>query len=135
MGGYDAAAAAGVFAGAVWEHGVLIPILPFMEQTTLFNAYNGNLRYTTPANNTILATGFSGYWCPSDALVSQKGVFYGYTVAHNSYRGVSGPWCNPPRGVCRHAGLVELVISAEQRPGHDLPGGQRLDFFGHRWHK
>ena len=56
------------------------------------------MRYTTPANNTILADGYLRYWCPSDALVSAKGVFYGYTVTHNSYRGVSGPWCNPPRG-------------------------------------
>jgi prepilin-type N-terminal cleavage/methylation domain-containing protein/prepilin-type processing-associated H-X9-DG protein len=98
MGGYDAAAASGVFSGAQWEHGVLVPILPYMEQTALWNAYNGNQRYTAPPNTTILATGFSGYWCPSDALVSQKGVFYGYTVSHNSYRGVAGPWCNPPRG-------------------------------------
>jgi len=116
MGGYDASAATGVFSGAVWEHGVLVPLLPFFEQTALWNAYNGNLRYTTPANNTILATGISGYWCPSDALVSQKGVFYGYTVAHNSYRGISGPWCNPPRGDLGTSALsnwTSLLANAE----------------------
>src|SRR5205814_9688597 len=99
MGGYDAAAASGVFAGAVWEHGCLVPLLPFIEQGPLFAAYNSNLRYTTAANTTILATNNSTYWCPSDPLVSTNIVAYGYNVAHNSYRGISGPWCNPPRRV------------------------------------
>src|SRR5262249_7031541 len=90
MGGYDAAAASGVFSGAVWEHGCLVPILPFMEQGPLYAAYNSNLRYSTPQNTTILATNIQAYWCPSDPLVSQNTLSYGYNVAHNSYRGVSG---------------------------------------------
>jgi prepilin-type N-terminal cleavage/methylation domain-containing protein/prepilin-type processing-associated H-X9-DG protein len=105
MGGYDAAAATGVFNGAVWEHGCLVPILPYIEQGPLYAAYNSNLRYTTPQNTTILATGIQGYWCPSDPLVFQNTLAYGYNVAHNNYRGVSGPWCNPPRGVAGTQGL------------------------------
>ena len=105
MGGYDAAAASGVFSGGVWEHGCLIGLLPFIEQAPLYAAYNGNLRYTTPANTTILNTGINGFWCPSDPLVATRGIFYGYPVAHNSYRGVSGPWCNPPRGSAGTQGL------------------------------
>ncbi len=105
LGGYVTnPSAGGTFAGAAWERGVLVPLLPFIEQSPLYNAYNANVRYTEPANTTILRVGFSTMWCPSDPKVSETGgVFYGYTVAHNSYRGITGPWCSPPRGSAKTA--------------------------------
>jgi prepilin-type N-terminal cleavage/methylation domain-containing protein/prepilin-type processing-associated H-X9-DG protein len=110
MGGYDGAAATGgTFAGTAWEHGFLVSILPFVEQAPLFNAYNNMPAhsYSDPSNSTILGTNIASYQCPSDPAVFTKSVglyasppgFAGYTVAHNTYRGVAGPWCNPPRGV------------------------------------
>jgi prepilin-type N-terminal cleavage/methylation domain-containing protein/prepilin-type processing-associated H-X9-DG protein len=98
MGGYDGAAAGGIFGTAVWERGCLVGILPFIEQAPLYAAFNTNLRYTNPENTTILMTNIAALQCPSDPTVSQLINAWGYTVAHNTYRGITGPWCNPPRG-------------------------------------
>ncbi|MHC5537985.1 DUF1559 family PulG-like putative transporter [Singulisphaera rosea] len=109
MGGYDANAATGVFAGAAWERGCLVGVLPFIEQAPLYAAYNTNLRYTTDQNRTILGAQISALWCPSDGKVSQKlppATTYGFDVGHNSYRGVCGPWDNPPRGSNWSTGLT-----------------------------
>ncbi|MFO0890129.1 MAG: DUF1559 domain-containing protein [Isosphaeraceae bacterium] len=101
MGGYDAAAAGGVFTNATWERGCLVGIMAYVEQGTLYAAYNTNLRYTSPANDTILGAQVSTLWCPSDPEVATKlprDQTYGFDVGHNSYRGICGPWVNPPRG-------------------------------------
>jgi prepilin-type N-terminal cleavage/methylation domain-containing protein/prepilin-type processing-associated H-X9-DG protein len=98
MGGYDAGADGGVFESASWERGCLVGLLPYIEQGPLYAAFNANLRYTHPQNTTILATSIAALYCPSDPLAAEVGVFYGFRVAHNDYRGITGPWINPPRG-------------------------------------
>jgi prepilin-type N-terminal cleavage/methylation domain-containing protein/prepilin-type processing-associated H-X9-DG protein len=99
MGGYLGGVDGGVFTNAAWERGCLVGITAFLEQGTLYNAFNTNLRYTLPANATVLRTGMATLQCPSDPLVSEIGFYYDtFYVAHNSYRGICGPWVNPPRG-------------------------------------
>ena len=44
-------------------------MLPYYEQTPLYNAFNLIIGDTfNPANFTVQGTGISGLWCPSDAL-------------------------------------------------------------------
>ena len=107
MGSYLGGVAGGVFTNAAWERGCLVGITAFIDQGNLYAAFNTNLRYTDPSNATVLATNVSAFQCPSDPLVSQIGVFYGFTVAHNTYRGICGPWVNPPRGT--NSGGVTLA--------------------------
>ena len=107
MGSYLGGVAGGVFTNAAWERGCLVGITAYIDQGNLYSAFNTNLRYTDPSNATVLATNVSAFQCPSDPLVSQIGVFYGFTVAHNTYRGICGPWVNPPRGT--NSGGVTLA--------------------------
>jgi prepilin-type N-terminal cleavage/methylation domain-containing protein/prepilin-type processing-associated H-X9-DG protein len=56
----------------------LIAVLPYVEQSALFNAWNsygndryealtpGGLRYASPANGTVTASRVNAYFCPSD---------------------------------------------------------------------
>jgi prepilin-type N-terminal cleavage/methylation domain-containing protein/prepilin-type processing-associated H-X9-DG protein len=106
MGGYDSTPAAFAGSNVSWEHGFLVGLLPFFEQAPLYAAYNVNLRYTTAQNTTILATNVAAIQCPSDPVSSQIISVYGFTVAHNTYRGITGPWCNPPRGSNNQGGSL-----------------------------
>lgn len=105
MGGFVGNPTTGVFAGATWEHGYLVCLLPYFEQGPLYQAYNQNVRYTDAPNTTLMAIGISALWCPSDGSVSQLTNAWGYTSSHTSYRGVCGPWMNPPRASSPGAGL------------------------------
>jgi prepilin-type N-terminal cleavage/methylation domain-containing protein/prepilin-type processing-associated H-X9-DG protein len=49
----------------------LVSVLPYIEQTALYAAYNTNLNYGNMANLTAHATGINLMWCPSDPIVSQ----------------------------------------------------------------
>ena len=45
-------------------------LLPYMEQTVLFNCMNMSLSYSDPTNTTGIATTVTGFICPSDAVSS-----------------------------------------------------------------
>jgi len=88
------------------EHGILVRLLPFYEQGSLYNAFNSNVHYFTYANTTINATGVSTIWCPSDGLVanpstegagSDGSVQIPTQMYHNSYFGCAGTWLAPGR--------------------------------------
>ena len=105
QGGYlDAPQSGGVFIGAQWERGCLIGLAPFMEQAPLYAAFNTNLRYTTPANTTVLAAKIATLHCPSDPQITQTRIAYGFDCARTSYRAICGPWVNPPRGTATSGG-------------------------------
>ena len=79
------------------EAGVFIAILPFLEQGPLFNAFNSSVHYETAPNSTVIGTGLSVLWCPSDGLVSQAdSKHFGWPVRFCSYMGSSGTWNSPP---------------------------------------
>jgi prepilin-type N-terminal cleavage/methylation domain-containing protein len=79
------------------EAGTFIAILPFLEQSGLFNAFNSGIHYETAPNSTVNGTGLSVLWCPSDGMVSQAdSQNFGWPVRFCSYMGSSGPWNTPP---------------------------------------
>jgi len=68
----------------------LIPVLPYVEQAALYNAWNssGNntntaadapFRYSGPANGTVTATRIASFYCPSDGG-NQNLTGYGPTI-------------------------------------------------------
>ncbi len=80
------------------ENSILIRLLPFMEQTQLFNAFNSSVHYDTAPNSTVQITGVSGIWCPSDPSVSQ--LWLGddsWGMRFTSYKGNAGTWFTPGR--------------------------------------
>ena len=52
------------------EHGILVRLLPYYEQAPLYNAFNANVHYFSYPNTTVLATGITSLWCPSDGVVA-----------------------------------------------------------------
>jgi prepilin-type N-terminal cleavage/methylation domain-containing protein/prepilin-type processing-associated H-X9-DG protein len=79
------------------EAGMFIALLPFLDQGALFNAFNSNVHYETAPNSTVVGTGLSVLWCPSDNLASQAdSKHFGWPVRFCSYMGSSGTWNSPP---------------------------------------
>ena len=91
--------------------GALIHLLPYFEQTNVYNAFNTQLAFNDPDNTTTHGTGISSLWCPSDATVQQPvvtnapigGSFPPFNVYLSSYAMNNGtfyfnaPW---PYGTC-----------------------------------
>ena len=83
-----------------------IAILPFVEQTQLYNAYNTQMHNWDVHNGTVISTKLNTYVCPSDI---QADVYYPtfavgggttpYTnIAPSSYKGVAGRYSTPSAG-------------------------------------
>jgi prepilin-type N-terminal cleavage/methylation domain-containing protein/prepilin-type processing-associated H-X9-DG protein len=93
-----------------WMHGYLVGLLPYIEQGPLYNAFNSSARYycgSIPSNYTVHGAKLSVLTCPSDPTVLNGNGIYSaaagnpwppYNAGLTSYRGISGPWTNPPRG-------------------------------------
>jgi prepilin-type N-terminal cleavage/methylation domain-containing protein/prepilin-type processing-associated H-X9-DG protein len=82
-----------------WSHNV--GLLPFIEQSPIFNAYNMNVNCFDAPNTTTFGVGISTFWCPSDPLVSQDWYGSGYLSNHelfkmSSYGGSLGYFPNYP---------------------------------------
>ena len=80
-------------------------MLPFMEQQAVSSAYNYGIGSFDLGNRTILATGLSILWCPSDGTISSgqpaptNSNFGAYissktTLYRTSYAACSGIWMN-----------------------------------------
>jgi prepilin-type processing-associated H-X9-DG protein len=91
-------------------HSFLVGLLPFYEQANVYNAFNSSIRYfcaVAPSNCTVHGAKLSTLACPSDPQVLAGNGFYtsnvpgipAYMAGLTSYRGICGPWPNPPRGV------------------------------------
>jgi prepilin-type N-terminal cleavage/methylation domain-containing protein len=79
------------------EHGVFIALLPYLERGALFGAYNASVHYETAPNSTVMGTGPSFLWCPSDPLVSRpRSEHFGWPVQFTSYMACAGTWNSPP---------------------------------------
>ena len=71
-----------------WMHGALVGILPYIEQTNLYNAFNSSLRYYQYAeNDTAMAAKISGFWCPSDPQIFDGNDAYSKFTAPRSRSG------------------------------------------------
>lgn len=80
------------------EHGPWVRILPFIEQATLYSAFNADVHYTNLPNQTVISTGLSVLWCPSDPTV-QTAVYPSsdLPMRYTCYMGNSGTWSTPGR--------------------------------------
>jgi prepilin-type N-terminal cleavage/methylation domain-containing protein/prepilin-type processing-associated H-X9-DG protein len=81
--------------------GPMLPLTQFTEQLQLYNAMNFNLLVWDPQNTTIVATGMSLLWCPSDPGVDQPQMITyttngvgPYPLRYSSYAGCAGTWFN-----------------------------------------
>jgi prepilin-type N-terminal cleavage/methylation domain-containing protein/prepilin-type processing-associated H-X9-DG protein len=82
------------------ENSIFIRLLPYMEQAPLFNAFNANVHYNSIFNGTVIATGLTAIWCPSDPSVSQAILSAGvgnFPMRFTSYKGSAGTWFSPSR--------------------------------------
>jgi prepilin-type N-terminal cleavage/methylation domain-containing protein/prepilin-type processing-associated H-X9-DG protein len=92
------------------QRGFLVDILQFIEQGSLYNAFNQNYHTYTSPNTTVVMVGLSTVWCPSDPKVmvpvdmSPDGQFSGWApgarvfMRYTSYLGNAGTlpvWDNP----------------------------------------
>jgi len=87
--------------GSLWTSGSLfLPLLPYMEQTNVFNAINYSVNMYNSENFTISGIGLSAMWCPSDPAVARPRILpdgYGldpgsFTMNYTSYAGCAGTW-------------------------------------------
>ena len=85
----------------ITSFGPMLPLTQYTEQVPLFNALNFSLNLGDPQNTTIVATGMSTLWCPSDPGVDQpQSLTYTtngsgpYPMRYSSYAGSAGIWFN-----------------------------------------
>jgi prepilin-type N-terminal cleavage/methylation domain-containing protein/prepilin-type processing-associated H-X9-DG protein len=73
--------------GGISAFSALSQILPFLEQSTMYNALNFSLPDTDPANNTVLMAKVNGFICPSDLPDSAPA-----NGAQTNYMADQGSW-------------------------------------------
>ncbi len=75
-------------------------VLPYLEQSSLFNSVNYSQTAFHQSNVTAMGTGLSSLWCPSDPSVSQSVANTqtsplpagNWKIQFSSYCGFNGPW-------------------------------------------
>ena len=85
---------------------MFVSMLPYFEQSPLFNAVNYNLNMYNSANTTISGAGVSSLWCPSDGAIGGLQYVYGpgggafdgvsLPMRYSSYAGNAGTWLQLP---------------------------------------
>jgi prepilin-type N-terminal cleavage/methylation domain-containing protein/prepilin-type processing-associated H-X9-DG protein len=116
-------------AGSPWQparpiinsFGSFIPLLMYLEQLPLYNAMNFDVNMFDIPNSTIVSTGLSTLWCPSDPIVQipslitfNIGTAPAAPVYYSSYTGNAGTWFNnwlaptysPPTGFQQMNGVL-----------------------------
>lgn len=86
--------------------GWAVAILPYAEQTQLFNAYNTLVNNWQVSNQTVISTKLSMYICPSDIQSDTYIASFGIggpttpyaNIAPASYKGVAGRYSTPSPG-------------------------------------
>lgn len=86
----------------ITSFGPMLPLTQYTEQTQLFNAMNCSLNMWDLQNTTIVATGLSVLWCPSDPGVDTPytgnftalGATAPSAMRYSSYAGCAGTWFN-----------------------------------------
>jgi prepilin-type N-terminal cleavage/methylation domain-containing protein/prepilin-type processing-associated H-X9-DG protein len=87
--------------------GPLVAVLPFYEQSSVYNAWNSQVAIWTDENSTVFGTGLNTLWCPSDGSISGErwiaAAGYAYNnlplpITYSNYRGNWGYWTGAPTG-------------------------------------
>ncbi len=95
------------------SNNLFIAILPYLEQQTLFNAYNFSLPAFQGGNLTLSAVGVKALWCPSDSTVSEAKIVSDLPegpslMNFTSYAGCTGTWYHPSFDPVRQAQINGL---------------------------
>jgi prepilin-type N-terminal cleavage/methylation domain-containing protein/prepilin-type processing-associated H-X9-DG protein len=106
--------------------GAFVSLTQYLEQSALYNAMNFNLNMFDIPNTTVVGTGLSTLWCPSDPGVNTP-TSIAYTlgpapasnVYYSSYAGNAGTWFNtwtaslfsPPTGNQQMNGVLYAYSS------------------------
>ena len=106
-------------------------ILPFVEQSALFNSVNFDWVIWSAANTTVMGVGLSVFQCPSDPLAWQTDVYRGdlffepghdffyygaFDVAYSSYAGNAGTWFQHTNDLSRLAQCNGLFYRESATP-------------------
>jgi prepilin-type N-terminal cleavage/methylation domain-containing protein/prepilin-type processing-associated H-X9-DG protein len=69
------------------DYGMKVRILPYMEQSALFNAFNQGIEYNMVQNGTVSSTNVNTFICPSDGTVVNRGMsnYSGHDFGDCSY--------------------------------------------------
>jgi prepilin-type N-terminal cleavage/methylation domain-containing protein/prepilin-type processing-associated H-X9-DG protein len=113
----------------------LSQVLPFLEQSTLFNALNFSQAMTDPSNNTVLMTVVNGFICPSDLPDSQpsRGGQTNYMADQGSwivFQSATGPNANlpPPNGVFFSLSAIRFADITDGLANTGFFSERQLDF-------
>jgi prepilin-type N-terminal cleavage/methylation domain-containing protein len=108
-------------------------LLPFIDEASLFNAYNSGCRAYGVENTTVVYSGLQQYWCPSDSDEQVRTANYGGQSCYAGCVGShihanGGGWYDPQNGVIGEA----LKLKARIRDIED--GTSQTIVFGEmRW--
>lgn len=132
------------------ETSMFVRMLPFFEQTTLFNAFNQSLMAGVAEQTTVTGAGISTLWCPSDGAIinyrtiypaggnpNGQGSYDGapWPITYSSYGGNIGTYDHIPRrrdpnyvaqlnqmnGIFFYIGFPTLTPTVTPNPGYN-PG-------------
>ena len=85
----------------ITSFGPMLPLTSRLEQGAIYNSMNFSLNMWDIQNTTIVATGLSVLWCPSDPGVNQPssiafclGSSASFPLYYSSYAGCAGTWFN-----------------------------------------
>jgi prepilin-type N-terminal cleavage/methylation domain-containing protein/prepilin-type processing-associated H-X9-DG protein len=87
--------------GLTWGLSTFVRVLPFLDNSPVYDAANFSLQAITTAHGTLASIGISALWCPSDPFVSEGGegdshygapAGTGISQRHTSYGGCQGTW-------------------------------------------
>jgi len=86
----------------------LVRMLPYFEQSAVFNSYNQSLAYFSICNYTIANTGIATLWCPSDGIVNQPQPINGF---YNDGAGGTFPVAGVNQYMSSYAGNMGTYVT------------------------
>ncbi len=102
-----------------WGHGAMFSILPYLEQTALYNNYDLNLSYDNGTNSQVRRSRIPVFLCPSDRIISNG-------LAGNNYAGNSGSNVTLYSGVSATAVGARtngVIVQGRETPMSDIFDG------------
>jgi prepilin-type N-terminal cleavage/methylation domain-containing protein/prepilin-type processing-associated H-X9-DG protein len=113
------------YSGSLKAHvdgfGGLARILGYSEQQPLFNAINFTFCPYTWDNSTVVQTGVTNFWCPSDGKIINLGYYEvapgwddsNMTLRYTSYAGMIGTYCIQGTGGCDQRAAPPATLSLQ----------------------
>jgi prepilin-type N-terminal cleavage/methylation domain-containing protein/prepilin-type processing-associated H-X9-DG protein len=101
--------------------GGLARILGYSEQSAVYNAINFAYCPYTYGNSTVVSTGLTLYWCPSDGKIVNLGFYEiqpgwdgsSMTLRYSSYAGMAGTYCIQSQGSCDQRAEAPNILSLQ----------------------